>query len=79
MTYAAFHPQVGYAQGMNDIAGRFLVVFDSEVCSLLSPLLFSDFSAISDLPGHFMVAYILYINIRYSCNFSSDYMPGNLS
>ncbi|KAI0239163.1 GTPase-activating protein GYP7 [Lamellibrachia satsuma] len=31
MTYSAFHPHVGYAQGMNDIAGRFLVVFDSEV------------------------------------------------
>ena len=74
MTYAAFHPQVGYAQGMNDIAGRFLVVFDSEVCSLLSPLLFSDFLAISELPGHFKMAYKLHI--KYSCNFV--YMLGNI-
>ena len=31
VTYSAFHPEVGYAQGMNDIVARFLVVFDSEV------------------------------------------------
>ncbi|KAL4221329.1 hypothetical protein ACF0H5_019590 [Mactra antiquata] len=31
ITYAAFHPDVGYAQGMNDILARFLYVFDSEV------------------------------------------------
>uniref|UniRef100_T1JM70 Rab-GAP TBC domain-containing protein n=1 Tax=Strigamia maritima TaxID=126957 RepID=T1JM70_STRMM len=30
ITFAAFHETVGYAQGMNDIAGRFLVVLDSE-------------------------------------------------
>ncbi|XP_052084014.1 uncharacterized protein LOC127721320 [Mytilus californianus] len=30
-TFAAFHPKIGYAQGMNDILARFLVVFDSEV------------------------------------------------
>ncbi|CAG2211209.1 unnamed protein product [Mytilus edulis] len=29
-TFAAFHPKIGYAQGMNDILARFLVVFDSE-------------------------------------------------
>ena len=32
LTYSTFHPVVGYAQGMNDILARFLVVFDSEVC-----------------------------------------------
>lgn len=31
ITYSTFHPDVGYAQGMNDILARFLVVFDSEV------------------------------------------------
>ncbi|KAK3599780.1 hypothetical protein CHS0354_037266 [Potamilus streckersoni] len=31
ITYATFHPEVGYVQGMNDILSRFLVVFDSEV------------------------------------------------
>ncbi|XP_063056041.1 TBC1 domain family member 15 [Engraulis encrasicolus] len=31
ITYAAFHPDVSYAQGMNDICSRFLVVLDSEV------------------------------------------------
>ncbi|XP_062503198.1 TBC1 domain family member 15-like isoform X3 [Corticium candelabrum] len=31
ITYATFHPEVSYVQGMNDIAGRFLYVFKSEV------------------------------------------------
>ncbi|XP_065833261.1 TBC1 domain family member 15-like [Oscarella lobularis] len=31
ITYAAFHPDVSYVQGMNDIASRFLTVFKSEV------------------------------------------------
>ena len=31
VTYAIFHPDVGYAQGMNDIVSRFLMVLDSEV------------------------------------------------
>ncbi|XP_033725984.1 TBC1 domain family member 15-like isoform X2 [Pecten maximus] len=31
VTFVAFHPGIGYAQGMNDILARFLVVFDSEV------------------------------------------------
>ncbi|XP_031432626.1 TBC1 domain family member 15 isoform X3 [Clupea harengus] len=31
ITYAAFHPDVSYAQGMNDLCSRFLVVLDSEV------------------------------------------------
>ncbi|XP_064644988.1 TBC1 domain family member 16-like [Lineus longissimus] len=31
ITYAAFHPDIGYTQGMNDIVCRFLVVFGSEV------------------------------------------------
>ncbi|CAH1788233.1 unnamed protein product [Owenia fusiformis] len=31
ITFAAYHPTVGYAQGMNDILSRFLVIFDSEV------------------------------------------------
>jgi hypothetical protein len=31
ITYAAFHPNIGYTQGMNDIICRFLVVFRSEV------------------------------------------------
>ncbi|XP_052283885.1 TBC1 domain family member 15-like isoform X2 [Dreissena polymorpha] len=31
ITYAAFQPTIGYAQGMNDIIARFLFVFDSEV------------------------------------------------
>lgn len=31
VTFSAYHPQVGYAQGMNDIVSRFLVTFDSEV------------------------------------------------
>ncbi|XP_062393842.1 uncharacterized protein si:dkey-238d18.4 isoform X1 [Sardina pilchardus] len=31
ITYAAFHPEVSYAQGMNDLCSRFLVVLDSEV------------------------------------------------
>ncbi|XP_013401563.1 TBC1 domain family member 15 [Lingula anatina] len=31
VTFSAFNPHVGYAQGMNDIVSRFLVVFDSEV------------------------------------------------
>lgn len=30
VTFAAYHDDVGYAQGMNDIASRFLVVMDSE-------------------------------------------------
>ena len=34
VTYAAFHPAVGYAQGMNDIVSRFLVVMDDEVNEL---------------------------------------------
>ncbi|KAL5019452.1 hypothetical protein ScPMuIL_002344 [Solemya velum] len=33
ITFAAFHPSLGYAQGMNDILARFLVVFRSEVLS----------------------------------------------
>ncbi|XP_019622925.1 PREDICTED: TBC1 domain family member 17-like [Branchiostoma belcheri] len=33
ITFAAFHPKVGYAQGMNDILSRFLVVLDSEVAA----------------------------------------------
>ena len=32
LTFVAFHPNIGYAQGMNDILAQFLVVFDSEVC-----------------------------------------------
>lgn len=31
LTFVAFHPTIGYAQGMNDILAQFLVVFDSEV------------------------------------------------
>ncbi|XP_070554297.1 TBC1 domain family member 15-like isoform X2 [Ptychodera flava] len=31
ITFATFHPDVGYAQGMNDVLSRFLVVLDSEV------------------------------------------------
>ncbi|XP_002737000.2 TBC1 domain family member 15-like [Saccoglossus kowalevskii] len=31
ITFAVFHPDVGYAQGMNDIVSRFLIVFNSEV------------------------------------------------
>ena len=31
VTFAACHPEVGYAQGMNDIAGRFLSVLGAEV------------------------------------------------
>ncbi|XP_008283232.1 TBC1 domain family member 15 isoform X1 [Stegastes partitus] len=31
ITYAAFHPEVTYAQGMNDLCSRFLEVLDSEV------------------------------------------------
>lgn len=31
VTFSAFLPKIGYAQGMNDILARFLVVFDSEV------------------------------------------------
>ncbi|XP_045161678.2 TBC1 domain family member 15-like [Mercenaria mercenaria] len=31
ITYATFHSDVGYAQGMNDILARFLFIFDSEV------------------------------------------------
>ncbi|XP_077983590.1 TBC1 domain family member 15-like isoform X2 [Glandiceps talaboti] len=31
VTFSAFHPDVGYAQGMNDILSRFLVVLDSEM------------------------------------------------
>ncbi|XP_010745870.2 TBC1 domain family member 15 [Larimichthys crocea] len=31
ITYAAFHPDVSYAQGMNDLCSRFLEVLDSEV------------------------------------------------
>lgn len=30
LTYAFFHPEVGYAQGMNDIMARFLYVMDDE-------------------------------------------------
>ncbi|XP_065661460.1 uncharacterized protein LOC101241039 isoform X3 [Hydra vulgaris] len=30
LTYAFFHPEVGYAQGMNDIMSRFLFVMDTE-------------------------------------------------
>jgi hypothetical protein len=31
LIYAMFHPEMGYAQGMNDLLARFLVVTDSEV------------------------------------------------
>uniref|UniRef100_A0A8W8NLK2 Rab-GAP TBC domain-containing protein n=1 Tax=Magallana gigas TaxID=29159 RepID=A0A8W8NLK2_MAGGI len=31
LTFVAFHPTIGYAQGMNDILAQFLVVFDSEL------------------------------------------------
>lgn len=31
LTYASFNPKLGYTQGMNDIAARFLVVMDNEV------------------------------------------------
>ncbi|XP_056142328.1 TBC1 domain family member 15 [Lampris incognitus] len=31
ITYAAFHPEVSYAQGMNDLCSRFLEVLDCEV------------------------------------------------
>ncbi|XP_074661336.1 TBC1 domain family member 15-like [Tubulanus polymorphus] len=31
VTYATFHPRVGYTQGMNDILSRFLYVFQNEV------------------------------------------------
>ncbi|XP_041041510.1 TBC1 domain family member 17 isoform X1 [Carcharodon carcharias] len=31
ITFAAFHPDVSYAQGMNDLVSRFLEVLDSEV------------------------------------------------
>ncbi|XP_038055377.1 TBC1 domain family member 15-like [Patiria miniata] len=31
ITFAVFHPQVTYAQGMNDVLSRFFVVMDSEV------------------------------------------------
>ncbi|XP_026149960.1 TBC1 domain family member 15 [Mastacembelus armatus] len=31
ITYAAFHPEVSYAQGMNDLCSRFLEVLHSEV------------------------------------------------
>ncbi|KAI1886343.1 hypothetical protein AGOR_G00213020 [Albula goreensis] len=31
ITYAAYHPEVSYAQGMNDLCSRFLEVLDSEV------------------------------------------------
>ncbi|XP_038568453.1 TBC1 domain family member 15 [Micropterus salmoides] len=31
ITYAAFHPEVSYAQGMNDLCSRFLEILDSEV------------------------------------------------
>ncbi|KAJ8289773.1 hypothetical protein GJAV_G00005170 [Gymnothorax javanicus] len=31
ITYAAFHPEVSYAQGMSDLCSRFLEVLDSEV------------------------------------------------
>ncbi|XP_014666251.1 PREDICTED: TBC1 domain family member 25-like isoform X2 [Priapulus caudatus] len=31
VTFAAFHPKVGYAQGMNDILSRMMIVLDSEV------------------------------------------------
>ena len=31
ITYSAFHPDVGYAQGMNDLVSRFLQVLDNEV------------------------------------------------
>ncbi|XP_054639220.1 TBC1 domain family member 15 isoform X1 [Dunckerocampus dactyliophorus] len=36
ITYAAFHPEVSYAQGMNDLCSRFLEVLDSEVDSFWS-------------------------------------------
>ena len=31
ITFAAFHPEASYAQGMNDLLSRFLVVLDNEV------------------------------------------------
>ncbi|XP_011483408.1 TBC1 domain family member 15-like isoform X2 [Oryzias latipes] len=31
ITYAAFHPEVSYAQGMNDLCSRFLEVLDCEI------------------------------------------------
>ena len=41
ITFAAFHPEVSYAQGMNDLLSRFLVVLDNEVCE-------QNFSCFSD-------------------------------
>lgn len=35
ITYSAYHTDVGYAQGMNDLAARFLSVLDSEVCIII--------------------------------------------
>ena len=40
LTFVAFHPNIGYAQGMNDILAQFLVVFDSEVCSDILTFIF---------------------------------------
>ncbi|XP_061426707.1 uncharacterized protein LOC133354128 isoform X1 [Lethenteron reissneri] len=47
ITFAAFHPDVSYAQGMNDLLSRFLEVFDSEVdaywcfCAFMSHISYS--------------------------------------
>lgn len=30
ITFSSYHPDIGYVQGMNDIASRFLIIFDSE-------------------------------------------------
>lgn len=38
LTYASFNPKLGYTQGMNDIAARFLVVMDNEVGLSLGPV-----------------------------------------
>ncbi|XP_051875172.1 TBC1 domain family member 15 isoform X1 [Pristis pectinata] len=48
ITFAAFHPDVSYAQGMNDLVSRFLEVLDSEVdaywcCSFYFEKIASDF------------------------------------
>ena len=36
VTFSAFHTKVSYAQGMNDILSRFLVVLDNEVGNFLA-------------------------------------------
>lgn len=72
-TFAAFHPKIGYAQGMNDILARFLVVFDSEVI-LFKNTENSEIFQIKERMWQYQIYYIIMIGIH---NFSRNFPAQN--